>query len=148
MILYYQLIVVYFVSMVIYILLKLQFSGFDWNKIIYDSVLYLFLILFVYVLISTFYYLLKKKEILINDNKIQIRSKFKTIEIPIEKIESIVIKREHKFHLSGFLRTIKIKYKNGKSKTSIIRPFDFENDEELLQEFFKLRELIQKKSEN
>lgn len=117
MILYYQLLVFYFVSFVIYVLLKLQFSGFDWNKIIHDSIFYLFIILFGYVLISTLYYLIKDKMIIITDDRIILSSKFKTIEIPIEKIESIRIKREHRFHLSGLLRTIKIKLKNEKKNS-------------------------------
>ncbi len=146
MILYYQLLVFYFVSFVIYVLLKLQFSGFDWNKIIHDSIFYLFIILFGYVLISTLYYLIKDKMIIITDDRIILSSKFKTIEIPIEKIESIRIKREHRFHLSGLLRTIKIKLKNEK-KTLVVRPFDFENDEDLLQEFLRIKEAVQKSIE-
>ncbi len=112
--LYYQLLAVYFVAFVIYVLLKLQFSGFDWDKIAHDSVIYLFIILFGYVLVSTVYYLIKRKEIVIEEDKIILSSKFKTIEIPYDKIEAIKVKREHRFHLSGLLRTIRIKLKNGK----------------------------------
>lgn len=146
MILYYQLLSFYFVSFVIYVLLKLQFSGFDWNKVIHDSIFYLFLILSGYVLLSTFYYLINNKMIILDDFKIIVSSKFKKIEIPIEKVETIKIKRENRFHLSGLLRTIKIKLKNER-KTVVIRPFDFENDDELLKEFLRLKEIIQKSHE-
>lgn len=146
MTLYYQLLAVYFVSLVVYILLKLQFSGFDWNRLLHDSVIYLFIILFVYVSLSTIYYLIKKKEIIIEENKITVSSKFKKIEIPFDRIEWIKVKRERRFHLSGFLRTIKIRLKNDK-KSIVIRPFDFENDEELLRELLNIREIISRNFE-
>lgn len=147
MILYYQLLAVYFVSFVIYVLLKLQFSGFDLNKVTHDSIFYLFLILSGYVLIAAFYYLIKNKMIIIDDEKIILSSKYKTIEIPIEKIEAIKIKREHRFHLSGLLRTIRIKVK-GEKRSLVIRPYDFEDDEELLKEFLRIKGIIQKSIED
>ncbi len=147
MTLYYQLLVVYFVSFVIYVLLRLQFSGFDFQKIKNDSIFYLFIILIGYVLISTFYYLIKKKEIIIDENKIVLKSNFKTIEIPFEKIISVKVSREHKFHLSGFLRTIKIRFQDDRRKVVSIRPFDYENDEELFSELIRLRDKTHKPTE-
>lgn len=147
MTIYYQLLAVYFVSFVVYVLLRLQFSGFDFQKIKNDSIFYLFVILIGYVLISIFYYLVKKKEILIEENKIILKSSFKTIEIPFEKIISIKVSREHKFQLSGFLRTIKIKFQNGRRKIVSIRAFDYENDEELFNELIRLRDKTNKPTE-
>jgi len=147
MTLYYQLLVVYFFTLVVYFLLRLQFTDFDWSKIVHDSVFYLFVLILLYVLLTTTYYLLKRKEVIIENNKIILSTKFKTIEIPFENIETIKVKREHRFHLSGLLRSVKIKLKNGKRKSIVIRPFDFENDEELLNELLKIREAIQKTNE-
>lgn len=147
MTLYYQLLVVYFFTLVVYILLRLQFTDFDWSKIVHDSVFYLFVLILLYVLLTTIYYLLKRKEVIIENNKIILSTKFKTIEIPFENIETIKVKREQRFHLSGLLRSVKIKLKNGKRKSIVIRPFDFENDEELLNELLKIREAIQKTNE-
>lgn len=146
MTLYYQLLAVYFFALVIYILLRLQFTGFDWSKIIHDSVFYLFVIILFYVLSTTIYYLIKRKEIIFEDDRLIVSTKFKSIEIPFDEIESIKIKREHKFHLSGLLRLIRIRLKNRK-KSVIIRPFDYEDDEDLLNELLKLRETIQKTKE-
>jgi hypothetical protein len=147
MMLYYQSLAIYFVALVIYVLLRLQFSGFEWNKVIHDSIFYLFLLLFGYVLVSTFYYLIKKKEIILDENQIIVRSNFSEVTIPFNKIESIMIKREKRFHLSGLLRTIKIKVKNGVNKTIVIRPFDYENEEDLLNEILKIRESLKKSIE-
>ncbi len=146
MTLYYQLLAVYFFALVIYILLRLQFTGFDWSKIIHDSVFYLFVIILFYVLSTTIYYLIKRKEIIFEDDRLIVSTKFKSIEIPFDEIETIKIKREHKFHLSGLLRLIRIRLKNRK-KSVIIRPFDYEDDEDLLNELLKLRETIQKTKE-
>jgi predicted DNA-binding antitoxin AbrB/MazE fold protein len=147
MILYYQSLAVYFVTLVVYILLRLQFTDFDWNKIVHDSIFYLFILILLYVLASTIYYLIKRKEVVIENDKIILSTKFKRIEIPFENIESIEIKREHRFHLSGLLRTVKIKLKDGKKKSIVIRPFDYENDEELLSELLKIRQSLQKTNE-
>jgi hypothetical protein len=146
MTLYYQLLAVYFFALVIYILLRLQFTGFDWSKIIHDSVFYLFVIILFYVLSTTIYYLIKRKEIIFEDDRLIVSTKFKSIEIPFDEIETIKIKRGHKFHLSGLLRLIRIRLKNRK-KSVIIRPFDYEDDEDLLNELLKLRETIQKTKE-
>jgi tellurite resistance protein TehA-like permease len=147
MTLYYQLLAVYFSALVIYILLKLQFTDFDWMRIVNDSIFYLFILILFYVLVSTIYYLIKKKEIIIKDDKIIVSTKFKAIEIPFENIELIKIKREHIFHLSGLLRTVIIRVKNGNKYSLVIRPFDYENDEELLNELLKVRQKIQKSNE-
>jgi len=147
MTLYYQLLAVYFSALVIYILLKLQFTDFDWMRIVNDSIFYLFILILFYVLVSTIYYLIKKKEIIIKDDKIIFSTKFKAIEIPFENIELIKIKREHIFHLSGLLRTVIIRVKNGNKYSLVIRPFDYENDEELLNELLKVRQRIQKSNE-
>ncbi|MCR4417456.1 MAG: hypothetical protein NUV92_06905 [Ignavibacteria bacterium] len=147
MTLYYQSLAVYFVTLVIYILLRLQFTDFNWKKIAHDSIFYLFVIILLYVLLTMIYYLIKKKEIIIQEDKLIISTKIKRIEIPFEKIESIKIKREHRFHLSGLLRSVRIKMKNGIKKSFVIRPFDYENDEELLSELLKIRDSIQKSKE-
>lgn len=147
MMLYYQSFAVYFVALVIYVLLRLQFSGFNFKKVIDDPIFYLFIILIGYVLLSILYYLIKNKMIIIEDDKLVISSKFKTIEIPFDEIQSIKIGREHKFQLSVLLRTIKVQVKNDKRKTYVIRPYDFENDEELLKDFSKIKEVIIKSTE-
>ncbi|MCX8057445.1 MAG: hypothetical protein N3F03_07555 [Ignavibacteria bacterium] len=147
MTLYYQSLAVYFVSLIVYVLLRLQFSGFDWKRVTNDSIFYLFLILLGYVLLTTIYYLIKKKVIRIEEDKIVLDSKFKTIQIPFNKIETIRISRENKFYLSSLLRTIKIKIKNGKKKTIVIRPFDFENEDELMNELIRIKNQIVKTSE-
>lgn len=85
--------------------------------------------------------------IIIENDKLVISSKFKTIEIPFDEIQSITIGREHKFQLSGLLRTIKVQVKNSRRKTFVIRPFDFENDEELLKDFSMIKEKINKSTE-
>lgn len=147
MTLYYQSITVYFFALIVYILLRLQFTDFKWERIINDSIFHLFLIVLFYVLITMIYYLICNKEIIIEDGKITKSTKFKRIEIPFDKIESIGSKREQGFHLSGLLKSIKIKIKNGVKKTLVIRPFEYENDEELLNDLMKIKELIQRKEE-
>ncbi|MGB9664987.1 MAG: hypothetical protein ACPL25_08730, partial [Ignavibacteria bacterium] len=91
MTLYYQSLALYFFALMIYILLRLQFTDFDWNKIIHDSVFYLFLLILFYVLFSTLYYLIKRKEIIFENDKIIVSTKFKSIEIPFDDIEAVSI---------------------------------------------------------
>ncbi len=147
MILYYQLLAVYLTSLVVYVLLRLQFTGFKIEKVLHDSIFYLFAVLFCYVLLATIYQLFKRKKIVIQDDRIIISTRSKNIEIPFNQIESIRIKREHKFHLSGFLRIVKIKAKDGIKRTIVIRPFDYENDDDLLRELIMMRNSIQSRKE-
>lgn len=146
MTLYYQSLAVYFFALVIYVLLRLQFTGFDWKKIIHDSIFYLFLLILFYVLSSTIYYLIKRKEIIFENDRLIVSTKFNSIEIPFDEIEAVSIKRENKFHLSGLLRLVKIKLKD-KKRSIVIRPFDYEDEEGLLNDLLKIRETIQKSKE-
>lgn len=143
MTLYYQSLTVYLVALIVYVLLRLQFIGFDLERILKDSILYLFLVLIAYVLVNTIYYLLLRKEIIIENDKLIVDSKFKSISIPFENINEIKIKRERGFYLSSFLRTVVIKLKQGERRSLVIRPFDYENEDELMNEIINIKNKLE-----
>lgn len=145
MTLYYQSLTVYMVSLIVYVLLRLQFIGFDWDQILRDSILYLFFVLIAYVLVTTTYYSILRKELIIENDKIIVESKFKTFFIPLENIAEIRIKREKGFYLSSFLRTVVITLKQGEKRNLVIRPFDYENEDVLMKEILNIKNKLEHK---
>ncbi len=145
MTLYYQSLTVYLVALIVYVLLRLQFIGFDMERILKDSILHLFLVLIAYVLVNTIYYIILKKEIIIENDKLIVESKFKFISIPFENINEIKIKRERGFYLSSFLRIVVIKLKQGERKNLVIRPFDYENEDELMNDIIYIKSKLEEK---
>lgn len=142
--LYYQSLVIYLIAMVIYLLLRIHFIGFDLKTFVYDEIVYLFLILLIYVIITMTYRLLDRRKIVITDKSIIISKRRKDKEIKIQDIDRIKVIREKRFHFRGLLRSVKIFLKNG--SRIVIRPLDYVDDEELLKELLIIRETIKKET--
>lgn len=142
--LYYQSLILYLTAMVIYLLLRIHFIGFDLKTFIHDEIIYLFLILMIYVVITMTYRLLDRRKIIITDKSIVISKWKKDKEIKIQDIDRIKVVREKRFHFRGLLRSVKIFLKNG--SRIVIRPLDYVDDEELLKELLIIRDTIEKET--
>ncbi len=143
---YYQSIVVYIISLLVYILLKAQFTSFSFSILRGDGIIYFFLVILSYTVLSTLFNLIRRKHISFSPDGFTFRSRLREFKIHLDDILEIRIYREHKYHFRGILRTVRIKLKN--KPMMIIRPIDYENELEVLNEFVRLRDLLhQKKKE-
>lgn len=141
MTLYYQSIVLYLISLLVYALLSAQFSKFEFSSFFKDNIFYLFVVIISYTVISTLTNLIRRKYLSFYPDGFEYMTRIRLKKYSIEDIFSIKIYRENKYHLNGILRTVNIKFIN-KKPNLIIRPIDYENEIELLNEFKQLREKI------
>ncbi len=86
--------------------------------------------------------LIRKKNIEIFPDGFAIQTRFRKKVYTLDDILSLSIKRENKFHFQGVFRTIKIKTKS-RPYPLMVRPFDYDDENEMLNEFRKLRALIE-----
>ncbi|MCX8010308.1 MAG: hypothetical protein N3A61_04095 [Ignavibacteria bacterium] len=140
--LYYQSVVIYTLALVIYVLVRAQFVGFDYNKILRDPIFTFFLFVIVITVVTTIYNQAKKKYLEISDDGFTVSNWSSKKHYNFDDIISIKIIREHRFHFQGVFRTIKIRLKN-RVAPILIRPFDYEDGEMILAEFRKLREKLE-----
>lgn len=144
MMIYYQSFFIYLFALIVYVLLRIQFVGFQFEIILKDPITNLFMIIIAYVILTTVYNFWLKREIVIQENQIVLSSKLKKKIIDIESIIHLSITRERKFQLSGLLRVIKIKIKDY-PRTVVIHPLDYENGDDLLAEFSEIRNKVEQK---
>lgn len=142
MTLYYQSTVIYFIAMLGYVLLRAQFVGLNFETYYHDPISYLFLIVIGYSLLSTAFNLVRRKRIEFFEDSFAIDTRFNKKVFNQIDIKSIVIQREHKFHFQGAFRTVKIRT-HKRIYPFYIRPFDYEEENQLLAEFKRLREKLQ-----
>ncbi len=144
MTIYYRLFLVYLFASIVYLLLRIQFVGIQFEKIIRDPITILFLVVIAYVIFSTLYNLLMNREILIQNGQITFSSRFKKRFVELNNINGLIITRGSKFQLSKLSRVVRIKLKN-EPGTIVFRPYDYENSEELLSDLLEIQTLIERK---
>jgi hypothetical protein len=140
--LYYQSAIIYTVAMIGYILLRAQFVGLNFESYIHDPISYLFLLVIGYTLLGTAFNLIRKKRIEFYEDGFIIDTRFDRKEFKLSDIKSLIIRRENKFHFQGIFRTVKIRMQQ-RVYPFYIRPFDYDEENLLLEEFRRLREKIQ-----
>lgn len=142
MTLYYQSIVFYLISLLVYILLKAQFSKFSFNSLFNDNIFLFFLIIILYTVLSTLVNLIRRKYLAFDANGFEYQTRLKLKKFSLDNIAQIKIQRENKHNLNGILRSVKISFKDNKQNL-VIRPIDYENEIEVLNEFRRLREKLE-----
>ncbi len=141
MTLYYQSTVIYFIAMLGYVLLRAQFAGLDFDNFAHDPISYLFLIVIGYSILGTTFNLIRNKRIGFFDDGFLIETRFDKKVFNIKDIKNIIIRREHRFHFQGAFRTVKIRTTK-RMYPLYIRPFDYDDENRLLEEFRLLREKL------
>ncbi|MBM4175156.1 MAG: hypothetical protein FJ213_03135 [Ignavibacteria bacterium] len=141
MTLYYQSTVIYFIAMLGYVLLRAQFAGLDFENFTHDPISYLFIIVIGYSILGTTFNLIRNKRIGFFDKGFLIETRFDKKVFNLDEIKSIIIRREHRFHFQGAFRTVKIRTLK-RVYPLYIRPFDYDDENQLLEEFRQLREKL------
>ncbi len=136
---YYQSVIIYLIVLFAYTLVKGEFVDDSFKLIFKDPIIYFFLIIIAAVLIAILYNLFLNRHIELTENKLIIAKKSKVREIPFENIAGIKIFKEKRTNRRNPFRLIRIKLKNRKIPVSI-RPYDYENANDLISEIRKLKE--------
>lgn len=142
---YYQSTIVYFLVLVAYLLIRGTFIEDSFTVVTSDPIMYLLAIICGMSVIALLYNLFKNRVLEITDDAIRYVDRFRTREIPIDKIERITLSKKFTPNKRSIFRLIRIKIKNRKRRI-LIRPYDYENHNELLNAFESLSERLKNRN--
>ncbi len=142
---YYQSTIIYFVAFVLYVIVRGEFVENSFNLILKDPVLYAFGVIVIISVLTLLYNMNRKRFIEINENEIVFGNKYASKKISLSDIEQIRIFKKKLEKEYSFLRIVRIKLKNRK-RTLAIRTSDYENEEELIEKFIQLKNLIENRN--
>jgi hypothetical protein len=140
---YYQSTIIYFVVFVIYLVVRGQFIEDSYTLVTKDPIIYFFGIIVLVSLLSLLFNLYKNKHVQIVDDSIHFIDRFKTRTFLFNEIESIKISKFKSSRISNkAFRLIRIKL-NNRRRLLIIRPYDYEKQNELLIRFQEIKQRIE-----
>lgn len=140
---YYQSTIIYFVVFVIYLVIRGQFIEDSYTLVTKDPIIYFFGIIVLVSLLSLLFNLYKNKHVQIADDGIRFINRFKKRSFLFNEMESIKISTLKTARLSNkAFRLIRIKL-NNRRRPLIIRPYDYEKQNELLNRFQEIKQRIE-----
>lgn len=139
---YYQSTIIYFVVFVLYVLIRGEFIEGSFVLITRDPIIYFFGIIVLISLLSLLYNLYKRKSLQINESGILFVNRFKSKVLNKDQIQYIKIS-ERRHSKKNAIRVIKIKPKD-RERRILIRPYDYENENELIEKFQELKSAVEK----
>ena len=139
---YYQSTIIYFIVFIIYVVVRGEFVENSFKLITKDPIIYFFAIIVFVSLVSLLYNLYKNRHLEIVGDRILFIDRFKTKFFTIDQIDKIKISRPRRRLNNRAFRTVKIKLKNRRRQV-LIRPYDYENDEELLNKLHEIKEKLE-----
>ena len=141
---YYQSTIIYFVVFVLYLIIRGQFVEDSYTLVTKDPIIYFFGIIVLVSLVALLYNIYKNKHLQITDEGISFIDRFKARTFPFSEMKSVRISRLRKARLSNkAFQLIRIKLIN-RRRPLIIRPYDYENQNELINRFNEIKNMIEK----
>jgi len=133
---YYNLLIIYLVFLVFYVVIRGEFSEEKFSILIKDPILYivlLFLLFFIMVLLGN---VIRAKVLIFESDKIILKNRFGQRELDKSEIILVRFLRERKRFKEDKspIRIVKLKLKNRK-RFLRIRVSEFNNEKELINEF-------------
>ena len=135
---YYQSTIIYFVVFILYVIIRGEFVEGSFKLITKDPIIYFFAIIVAVSLVSLLYNLYLNKHLEIGDEKISFVNRFAAKTFFISHIAEIKISDPEKRKRNRAFRLIRIRLKH-RRRPIFIRPYDYENEEELVARFQKMK---------
>lgn len=139
---YYQSTIIYFVVFILYLVIRGEFIEGAYRLITRDPIIYFLGLIVIISVLSLLYNIYKNRHMEITDSEIIFISRFRKKVISFADITYIKMFRERLDKERRALRLITIGT-NKRRRPVIIRPYDYENESELIAKF---REIKQNKS--
>ncbi len=139
---YYQSTIVYFVVFIIYAVVRGEFVEDSFHLITKDPIVYFFAIIVCVSLVSLLYNLYLNKYLEIKDEKISFVNRFAAKSFLIEDVLEINISHPRRRLKYNAFRLIRIRLKH-RRRPVIIRPYDYENEDDLVTRFKELKEKLE-----
>ncbi len=135
---YYQSTIIYFIVFAAYLIIRGEFVENSYTLITKDPIIYLLAAIVVISLFALIFNLYRDKYIEFSDDGINFRDKFKSKLIHKNEIAEIKLSKDRRYPKTKILRFIILKLKSRK-RPIIIRPSDYENENELVKKFHQLK---------
>lgn len=135
---YYQSTIVYFVVFTIYLIIRGQFIENSYMLITKDPIIYLLAAIVIVSLFSLIFNLFRNRYIEFDNNGIAFSDKFGSKLISKDEIQNIKLSKDKRYPRSNVLRFIRLKLKS-RIRPVIVRPSDYENENELIKRFHQLK---------
>ncbi len=135
---YYQSTIVYFIVFTIYLIIRGQFIENSYLLITKDPIIYLLAAIVIVSLFSLIFNLFRNRYIEFDNNGITFSDKFGSKLISKNEIQKIKLSKDKRYPSSNVLRFVRLKLKS-RIRPVIIRPSDYENENELIKRFHQLK---------
>ncbi len=141
---YYVSTIIYFIAFLLYVLIRGEFIEGSFTLITNDPIIYFFAIIVFISLISLLFNLYKNKYLQFGEQSISFGDRFKVRQFEFGNIKKMKISREKNDGKNSVFKIVRIKFKN-RRRLVVVRPYDYENGEELLKRFQELKAEIENK---
>jgi len=140
---YYQATIIYLVVFILYLVIRGEFVEDSFMLLTKDPILYLLALIVIISVISVLYNLFRNKHIEVSENGIKVFDRFKKRVFDKNQIKTIRFTKQRRMINSKAFRLIRIKVES-RMRPLIIRPSDYENQDELIEKFEQLKQAIEK----
>ena len=139
---YYQSTIIYFVVFLLYLIIRGEFIEDSFKLVTKDPIIYCLGIIVLISLLSLLYNLYKNKHLQIAENGIHFIDRFKQRSFLYTEMESVKISKSRTERISNKpFRLIRVKL-NNRRRLLIIRPYDYEKQNELINRFEEIGKRI------
>lgn len=140
---YYKLLVIYFIFLAAYIMMRGSFGGKELTIVLHDPILYITGFFIVYTIIVLLANIIKSKEIHFIQDRFLIKNRFGEREIMFKDILYVKFSRERRRYKDGksSVKRVRIKLNNRRNLLRI-RLSEFYDEKKLYNEFNKLSKSI------
>lgn len=140
---YYQSTIIYFIAFAIYLLIRGQFVESSYTLITRDPIIYLLAFIVVISVAALLFNLVRNRYIEFSNEGLIFSDRFGSKLIHINEIKEVKLGKDRRFGKSNALKLVRIKIKS-RIRPVIVRPSDYENENELLKRFHQLKLEIEK----
>lgn len=140
---YYQSTIIYFVAFAIYLLIRGQFVESSYTLITRDPIIYLLAFIVVVSLVALFFNLYRNRYIEFSNEGLIFSDRFGSKLIHKNDIKEIKLGKDRRYGKSNALKLVRIKIKT-RLRPFVVRPSDYENENELLKKFHQLKLEVEK----
>lgn len=133
---YYKSLIIYLVTLIIYILIKGRFFHASFEVVVKDPIIYIITLFIIFFLTMLLANAIRAREIIIGEDKLIFRNRFGQRDVTISEIQVIRFSREKKRSRKdrSDVRFVKLRLK-GRKRLFKIRLNDYQNEIELAKEF-------------
>ncbi|MDQ3019963.1 MAG: hypothetical protein M3R36_05245 [Bacteroidota bacterium] len=133
---YYKSLIIYFITLIAYILIKGKFFQERFEVVVRDPIIYVITIFIIFFLVALVANAVRAREIIIDDKEIIFKNRFGQREVAINDILNIRLSKDNRRFSENRsdVRMVKLKLKNRK-RLLRIRLNDFQDERELMNEF-------------